>query len=109
MYAEYLRFKGYVVHAARDGRDGLAQVNAHRPDIVILDLTMPGLDGIEVLRALRADARTAEVFVIVVTAHALKGMREEVMAAGANIYLSKPCLPEDLAEVIVTRRPPPRP
>jgi CheY-like chemotaxis protein len=109
MYAAYLASKGHVVHTATDGRDGLMKVHLFRPDIVVLDLTMPGLDGIDVLRALRVDARTAEVFVIVLTAHALKDTREQVMAAGANMYLTKPCFPDDLAEAITTRRPPPRP
>jgi CheY-like chemotaxis protein len=108
MYAEYLAFKGFVVNTADNGRDGLMKASRETPDVVVLDLTMPGIDGLQVIRTLRADPRTARIFVIVVTAHALKGTEDEVRTAGADVYLAKPCFPADLEKAIETRRLPGR-
>jgi CheY-like chemotaxis protein len=108
MYAEYLRFKGYLVDTAVNGVDGMAKAFATKPDVIVLDLTMPGIDGFEAMRLLRADQRTARTYVVVVSGHALKGTADAVMQAGADVFLTKPCLPDDLEKTIVTRRQPGR-
>jgi two-component system cell cycle response regulator DivK len=108
MYAEYLTFKGYFVDTAVNGRDGMTKAFDTKPDVIVLDLTMPGIDGFEAMRLLRADRRTAKTFVVVVSGHALKGTRDAVMMAGADVFLTKPCLPDDLERTIVGRRQPGR-
>ena len=108
MYAEYLAFKGYAVDTATNGRDLLTKVALKIPDVLVLDLTMPGVTGLDVIRTLRAEPRTANLFVIVVTANALKGTEAEVIAAGGDMYLAKPSLPEALEAVIAAGRPRPR-
>jgi CheY-like chemotaxis protein len=73
------------------------------PDVLVLDLTMPGIDGLAVIRALRADTRTAGIFIVVVTAHAFSGVEADVKTAGADVYLTKPCFPTDLEDAIEAR------
>ena len=75
---------------ARDGAAGLAQVRAHRPELVLLDVQMPGLDGYEVCRRLRADPRTAETVIIMMTALADPQSRQHGIVAGADDFLTKP-------------------
>jgi CheY-like chemotaxis protein len=106
MYAEYLRFKGYDVDTASNGREGLARALATTPAAIVLDLTMPGIDGFEVMRMLRlrSNESTANTFVIVVSGHALKGMESRVKDAGADVFLTKPCLPEELETTLAARR-----
>lgn len=103
MYAEYLRYKGYLVETATDGRDGLARALELAPDTIVLDLTMPGIDGLEALRQLRSHRATSKSLLIVVTGHALKGTRERAMKAGADVFLTKPCLPDELEAAIAAR------
>ena len=103
MYSEYLRFMGYEVDTAENGVIGLEKALDTLPDAVVLDLTMPVLHGLDVLRSLRAYARTSQLFVIVVTGHAMTGTEKEVLAAGADLFLTKPCLPETLEAAIRDR------
>lgn len=103
MYAEYLRFKGYLVETATDGRHGLARALDMAPDTIVLDLTMPGIDGLEALRQLRRHSVTSHALLIVVTGHALKGTREQAMKAGADVFLTKPCLPDELEAAITAQ------
>ena len=103
MYAEYLRYKGHVVETANNGLDAVNQAFAKSPDAIVLELRLTGIDGFEAMRLLRADEKTAKTFIVVVTAHALTGVEEQVLQAGADVYLTKPCLPEDLAAVITDR------
>lgn len=100
MYAEYLRFKHYRVDTARDGREGLEKAFASAPDVIVLDLTMPGIDGFESLRLLRDHPVTSAARLIVVSGHALTGTRDAAMKAGADVFLTKPCLPEELEAAV---------
>jgi two-component system, cell cycle response regulator DivK len=106
MYAEYLRYRGHVVETANNARDAMTRASATSPDAIVLDLWLPGIDGFEAMRLLRANEKTAKTFIVVVTAHALTGTEDRVLKAGADVYLTKPCLPEDLAAVIASRRRP---
>jgi two-component system, cell cycle response regulator DivK len=82
--------RGYEVIEAVDGVDGLHKASEHQPDLILLDLHMPRLDGMEVLRALRGDPRFLSTPVIALTASAMQGDRERALAAGFNGYLTKP-------------------
>jgi DNA-binding response OmpR family regulator len=87
---------GYDVIAAADGKAGLEVALKHRPDAVVLDWMMPGLDGLEVCRQLRADARTARLPVIMLTAKASEPDRVVGLEMGADDYLVKPFSPREL-------------
>jgi CheY-like chemotaxis protein len=96
MYAEYLRFHDFDVITACDGQAALEAALEHHPDIILLDLRMPVMTGIETLRALRADPQFAAVRVVALSAHAFDRERDEALRAGFDEYLSKPMLPSEL-------------
>jgi len=87
---EVLALDGYQVREAVDGREALAQVESATPDLVLLDLQVPKLDGYGVLQELRADARWAKLPVVAVTAFAMRGDREKALAVGFDAYVTKP-------------------
>jgi CheY-like chemotaxis protein len=82
--------RGYEVIEAVDGLDGLAKAIEHQPNLILLDLYMPQLGGMELLGKLRADPRFHSTPVIALTASAMQGDRERALAAGFNGYLTKP-------------------
>lgn len=98
--AEYLAFRGYRVATAEDGVDALDKTRSLLPDVILMDLSLPRLDGWEASRQLKEDDRTRHIPIIALTAHALASARERAVAAGCNAVVTKPCLPRDLeAEV----------
>lgn len=100
MYCEYLEFSGFRVAEARNGLEALEQAFALRPDLILMDLSLPAMDGWEATRRLKADARTRDIPVIALTGHALTGFSAGAKQAGCDAFVSKPCLPDALvAEV----------
>jgi two-component system OmpR family response regulator len=91
-----LRVLGVDVASASDGVTGLAAIRADRPDAVVLDIGLPGLDGWEVLRQLRDDEDTASIKVLVLTAHAQPEMADKAERGGADSFMTKPFRPLDL-------------
>jgi CheY-like chemotaxis protein len=85
-----LKAAGHEVIEAADGAAGIVEARARRPDLVLMDLSLPGMDGWEALRRLRADGGTRDLRIVALTAHAMAGMRDEALAAGFDGYLSKP-------------------
>ena len=102
MYAEYLRFCGFRVAEARNGNEALEQAFSLMPDLILMDLSLPGMDGWEATRQLKADPRTARIPVVALTGHALAGASEGAKRAGCDSFVTKPCLPDDL--VVEVRR-----
>jgi CheY-like chemotaxis protein len=96
MYCEYLRFSGMDVSQARNGRGALVRAAACPPDVVVTDIAMPEMDGLELARRLRGQAATHDVPIIAVSGQASERARE----AGADVVLDKPCAPDDLLHVI---------
>src|SRR5207244_12559508 len=94
IYSEYLRMIGWVVFTAAHGRSGLDKVADLTPDVVILDLAMPRVDGWTVLKQLRESSWTARIPIIVITA--MMSARDEAFHAGCDAYLAKPCPPDVL-------------
>jgi CheY-like chemotaxis protein len=88
--SRYLRRKGYEVLTAVDGRQGLEAARAGPPDLVLMDMSLPVLDGWEATRQLKADPQTRHIPVIALTAHAMAGDREKALAAGCDEYDTKP-------------------
>jgi CheY-like chemotaxis protein len=100
MYAEYLRFKGYDVAEAATGQEAIDLTTRLQPDLVCMDLSLPGVDGWEATRRIKADDRTRHIPVVVVTGHALEQDNESAVAAGGDVFLTKPCLPENLVTAV---------
>jgi PAS domain S-box-containing protein len=104
MISNYLLLsKGYRVTVARNGREVLERAREERPDLILMDIQMPEMDGLEAIRRIRADADLADVPIIALTALAMSGDRERSLAAGANDYLSKPVRLKCLVEAIETQ------
>lgn len=97
-----LRKGGHEWTAVRDGRAALAAALANPPDLVILDVIMPELDGLDTLRALKADPITASVPVVMLTARGHSLTREEAARSGAALFLTKPFSPSELLASIAT-------
>lgn len=98
--AEILLLEGYDTLEAEDGVTGLAQVREHLPDLIICDIAMPRLDGLELVRQVRGDARTAAIPIVLLTAKAEKTSTNAGLALGANRYLVKPFLVNDVLTII---------
>jgi CheY-like chemotaxis protein len=90
MLSRRLERKGYGVVLAVDGQSGVEMAGSHAPDLVLMDMSLPVLDGWEATRRLKADPATAHIPVIALTAHAMSGDRERAIAAGCDDYDTKP-------------------
>jgi two-component system, cell cycle response regulator DivK len=100
MYSEYLQYSGFDVIEAGNGIEALQQAAERSPDIILMDLSLPVMDGWEATRRLKADRRTAGIPVVALTGHALAGISEGARRAGCDAFITKPCLPEDLVKEI---------
>jgi CheY-like chemotaxis protein len=100
MYVEYLRFSGFRVAEARNGLEAIERAAALLPNIVLMDLALPRMDGWEATRRLKADVRTQHIPVIALTGHALAGHAEGARQAGCDAFITKPCLPDALVAEI---------
>ena len=96
LYSQYLTARGCAVVTAPDAATGVAAALEHRPDVIVMDLSMPRADGVTAIWALKADRRTRNTPVILLTGHPLKAIERGALEAGAAELLTKPCLPEDL-------------
>ena len=85
-----LRRRGHEVEVATDGQEGLDRIRADRPELVLLDMNLPSLDGWTVAQRLKEDAATKGIPIIALTAHAMSGDREKALAAGCDDYHPKP-------------------
>lgn len=104
---DLLAFAGYRTLDASNGEDGVALARAHRPDLVLMDVQLPGIDGVEALARVRADPEIADLRVVALTAFAMKDDRERFLAAGFDGYLEKPLSVRDFPaqiEAILARR-----
>lgn len=98
--SRHLRRRGYEVLVAADGAQGLEAARSARPDLILMDMSLPVLDGWEATRRLKADEATRPIPVIALTAHAMAGDREKALEAGCDDYETKPVeLPRLLAKV----------
>lgn len=100
VYSTILRHHGFRVSEALDGEEGIAKARRELPDIILMDISIPLIDGWEVTQTLKREAATSHIPVIALTAHAMPGDRERAMEVGCDGYLAKPCEPRAvLAEV----------
>ena len=98
--AKVLSVEGYHVIEATDGIEALAQARAERPDLILMDLALPNVDGWEATRQLKSDPETRSIPVVALTAVAMRGDEEQARAAGCDDYLPKPARPAAIRAVV---------
>jgi CheY-like chemotaxis protein len=96
MYVEYLKLSGFRVAEAANGIEAVQRAFDLRPDVILMDLALPRMDGWEATRQLKADVRTRHIPVVALTGHALASHVESARQAGCDAFVSKPCLPDAL-------------
>jgi two-component system cell cycle response regulator DivK len=100
MYAEYLSFTGFRVVEAATGTEAVEKALTLQPDVILMDLSLPGMDGWAATRQLKSDDRTKGIPVVALTGHALAGASEGARLAGCDAFVTKPCLPDALVAEI---------
>ncbi len=110
LIAYLVRAHGYDVHTAADAEAALAEVATFKPRLVLMDLQLPGIDGLELTRRLKADPATRSIVIIAVTAYAMKGDQDRAREAGCDDYVTKPidtrALPALIAQHLARTEPP---
>ena len=96
MYVEYLQFQGFRVEEAVNGEEAVAQATALLPAVIIMDLSLPVMDGWEATRRIKANPKTKHIVVIALTGHAEAAHAKKAMDAGCDDFVAKPCLPDQL-------------
>lgn len=97
---QLLSHTSYRLIEAMDGESGIATAQNELPDLILMDVQLPKLSGLDATRQLRADAKTAAIPIVVITSFALSGDAEKARAAGASAYLAKPYSPRELLQMI---------
>lgn len=100
MYGEYLSYLGFRVETASNGEEALRKAVELRPDVILMDMSMPVLDGWEATKRLRELDETREIPIVGVSGHVFRGAGEKALDAGCDSFVGKPALPEEVAEEI---------
>jgi DNA-binding response OmpR family regulator len=100
LYAEALRIDGFVVDLASDALGALRQIDAAHPDVIVSDVSLPGIDGLEFCQSLKSSAKTKAIPVVLVSGYSGANWEMRALEAGAARLLTKPLLPETLLEVV---------
>jgi CheY-like chemotaxis protein len=100
MYAAYLQFSGYRVAEATNGLEAIDRAQELMPDIILMDLALPKMDGWEATRRLKMNEKTRHIPIVALTGHALAGHAEGARQAGCDSFVTKPCLPDALVAEI---------
>ncbi len=96
---DLLQVSGYKIIEATDGEQGVELAKARNPDLILMDIQMPKMDGLEATRILKADATTSDIPILALTAYAMKGDEERALEAGCDGYITKPV---DIKELLKT-------
>lgn len=97
---DVLELAGYQVLQAFDAEEGIELAKREKPDLIVMDVGLPGMDGLEATRLLKADPATQHIPVLASTSHAMKGDRERILAAGCDAYISKPIDTRGFARIV---------
>ncbi len=111
LFSAMVGSQGYDVLQAGDGRAALDLARRHHPNLIIMDLQLPDMSGLDVTRMLKADDDTRDIAIIATTAYALRGDEEKIRASGCDGYMAKPIAVSnllDLIDALITRSPPAR-
>ena len=108
IFVVYRRFSqwGHTVLIARNGEDGVAMARSEHPDLIVMDLSLPALDGWEATRILKSSPETTAIPILALTAHAMAGDREKALAAGCDDFATKPVAFDQLRAMIDALQPP---
>jgi len=105
VYTQFFLHNGWRTASSSNGEDALRQAANLKPDLIVLDLGMPIMDGWEVTRRLRANPVTSGIPIVALTGHVFPEARKRAKEAGVDEYLTKPCLPADLAAAVSRHLP----
>ena len=107
LVAYLMKANGYDVATALDAESAIDSLRITRPDVILMDIQLPGIDGLELTRRLKADPATRDIVIVAVTAYAMKGDQDKALAAGCDEYITKPidtrALPETIARHLARR------
>ncbi len=98
LYVEYLQHQGFRVAEAADGKEAVERTTSLLPAVVVMDMSLPVMDGWEATRLLKADSRTKHIVIIALTGHAEPAHAKMALDAGCNDFVPKPCAPDQLAD-----------
>lgn len=101
LYSEYLQHVGLDVVAIGNAIDGIRIARARHPDVIVMDAGLPGMSGWDATAALKSDPATAAICIVMLTGHVLVDAEQQARAAGVNVFLRKPCLPDVLHREIL--------
>jgi CheY-like chemotaxis protein len=96
LYKDYLEYSGFSVETANNGREAIDRAVALQPDVILMDASMPVLDGWQATKELKANPATKHIPVLALTAHAFDDARQEARSVGCDGFVPKPCLPDEL-------------
>ena len=100
VYSTILQHFGYRVTEALNGEEGIAKARTEQPDLILMDISIPVIDGWEATQVLKRDPKTRRIPIIALTAHALASEREKAMEVGCDSYLAKPCEPKTVVSEV---------
>jgi CheY-like chemotaxis protein len=104
LVSDVLKSAGYQVSKAEDSENAVLAIEQSRPDLILMDIALPGMDGLTLTRKLKAEAATKEIHIVALTAFAMKGDREKALEAGCDGYITKPIdtrtLPQQVGEYL---------
>ena len=107
LVAYLMKANGYTVDTALDAESAIESIRTKHPDVILMDIQLPGIDGLELTRRLKADPKTRDIVIVAVTAYAMKGDQAKALAAGCDDYITKPIdtrtLPETIAKHLAKR------
>lgn len=107
LVAYLMKAHGYDVDSALDAEAALEAIDKRRPEVILMDIQLPGIDGLELTRRLKADPGTRDIIIIAVTAYAMKGDQDKALAVGCDDYITKPidtrALPDTIARHLAKR------
>jgi CheY-like chemotaxis protein len=107
LVAYLMKANGYTVETALDAESAIEAIRIKRPDVILMDIQLPGIDGLELTRRLKAEPGTRDIVIVAVTAYAMKGDQAKALAAGCDDYITKPIdtrtLPDTIARHLAKR------
>jgi len=100
LVAYLMKANGYTVDTALDAESAIEAIRNNHPDVILMDIQLPGIDGLELTRRLKADPATRDIVIVAVTAYAMKGDQAKALAAGCDDYITKPIDTRSLPDTI---------
>ncbi|MBI2470703.1 MAG: response regulator [Planctomycetes bacterium] len=100
LVSDLLELRGFLVIKAEDSKTGMELAQTEKPDLILMDIQLPGIDGIDATRILKEDTITADIPIVALTAHAMKGDEEKILKAGCTGYISKPINTREFPKIV---------